>query len=651
MSTVEIRLYEHHRLVDTWQATMPLVVGRQDVEFGEPGAGPCDNQRFGAKVVVAGERFNRIPRYLCRLTAGESGRVVIENIHERYPVVVQAHGDVPPGGKRDFEMPAVILLGQRAIRVGSSDSGDEAEDEAAYRSLVSEPIDPDALTIREFARKTQDAARQVAGRNKSADMVELLQHVLPVIREAANTDAFYSAAANAAIRIARLDRAAVFSIDGGGHRVLRVEHFRGVSASSASDDKPPESAPRATYDDGTDPTVLQPDQRRLRAMKDSAPAISGTIVERLLRETKTQIFDNLGPAPDSQAPSLRQIHQVVAAPILGKHRRVVGILYGDRWTQTGPSPRKLQDVEAKLVEILAGAIAAGRARLDEEEQRSRMSGFFSEVVAKQLAEDPTLLEPREADVSVMFCDVRGFSAISEKLGPVGTVEWMHDVLSELSQCVVDTGGVLVNYVGDELMAMWGAPNPQPDHATRSLQAAARILTAVDRLDERWHERIGQPLRVGIGINSGAAAVGNTGSRLKFQYGVYGNVVNASSRLQSASKQFTVDCLVATATLERANVELPKRRLATIAMVGIEEPIEVWQLLAEAPEGWDDLANGYETALAEYESQQFGEAARRLGQVLERFADDQPSRRLLAQAVNELSMPSEDFSPIDRLSVK
>lgn len=645
MNTVEIRLYEHHRLVDRWESATPLVLGRQDVEFAEPPGGLCENPRFGRKVVIAPERSNRIPRYLCRLTSPDGVRVVVENIHEVHPVVVQAQQEVEPGESVEFEMPVVLLLGQRAVRVNPPGGSDEADQANAYRSLVSEPIDPDALTIQEFARNVPAAVGESPQHAVPADVADLLQHVLPVIREAANTDAFFSAAANAAIRIAGLDRAAVFAIDRHGRRTLRVERFRDGSAAHPT--RIPEGPRTKVTFSGDEASA----EGHVISMIDTAPAISGTIVDRLLRECKTQIFDNTRPSSDSNAPSLRQIHQVVAAPILGKQKKVVGILYGDRWTQTGMAARQLQDVEAKLVEILAGAIAAGVARLEEEEQRSRMSGFFSEVVARQLAQDPTLLNPREADVSVMFCDVRRFSAISEQLGPVRTIEWMHDVLSELSQCVVETGGVLVNYVGDELMAMWGAPDPQSDHASRCLQAATRILTAVYKLDAAWRDRISEPLRVGIGINSGPAAVGNTGSRFKFQYGVYGNVVNISSRLQSATRQFGVDCLVAAETLQRSTEVIAKRRLATVAVVGIEEPVEVWELRASPPDGWDELASQYEAALAEYEQRQFAESARRLGQVLERFPDDQPSRRLLSFAVNELSSPSEDFSFVDKLTVK
>src|SRR5204863_6773170 len=97
----------------------------------------------------------------------------------------------------------------------------------------------------------------------------------------------------------------------------------------------------------------------------------------------------------------------------------------------------------------------------------RFEQFFGTELACQLCQEPDLLEGREAEVTLLFCDVRGFSRVSEKLGPAGTVRWIFDVMGDLSKCVLDEGGVLVDYVGDELMAMWGAPQEQPDQSERA----------------------------------------------------------------------------------------------------------------------------------------------------------------------------------------
>src|SRR5262249_46830457 len=158
---------------------------------------------------------------------------------------------------------------------------------------------------------------------------------------------------------------------------------------------------------------------------------------------------------------------VVAAPVLDPRGELVGVLYGDRRQGVGPGQqRPITRLEALLVELLAVAVAAGLARHRPEEAaeaaRLRFQPVFTPERARHLAAQPGLSEGREAEVSVLVCDIRGYGRISERLGARGTVAWLGDVLEALSECVQAHQGVLVDYVGDELLAMWGAPAEQPD---------------------------------------------------------------------------------------------------------------------------------------------------------------------------------------------
>ena len=113
-------------------------------------------------------------------------------------------------------------------------------------------------------------------------------------------------------------------------------------------------------------------------------------------------------------------------------------------------------------------------------------------------------------MTLLFGDIREFSRISELLAPAETMAWISDVMQEFSDCVLAHDGVLVDYIGDELMAMWGAPAAQPDHATLACWAAHDMLASLARHQRRWQARLGKPVRLGIGINTGVARVGNTG---------------------------------------------------------------------------------------------------------------------------------------------
>jgi adenylate cyclase len=124
------------------------------------------------------------------------------------------------------------------------------------------------------------------------------------------------------------------------------------------------------------------------------------------------------------------------------------------------------------------------------------------------------------------------------------------VWSELSDCVLKQGGVLVDYVGDELLAMFGAPCEQPDQAARAARAARAglgMLQALAVLNSRWHKTLGGAMDLGIGINSGPASVGNSGSRFKFKYGPLGNTVNLGSRTQGLTKYLKCRLLLTEAT--------------------------------------------------------------------------------------------------------
>ena len=209
----------------------------------------------------------------------------------------------------------------------------------------------------------------------------------------------------------------------------------------------------------------------------------------------------------NERESLLNVESVVAAPILDGAGQIIGILYGDcrgDFHKAAVRPL-LTKVEAMLVELLAVGVGAGLARVEQEkkmlEADVRFGQFFTKELSRQLALQPDLLAGRTCEVTILFTDVRGFSRISERLGPADTVAWLGDVMGELSDCVLAHRGVLVDYIGDELLAMWGAPEEQADHAGLACRAAtstscppAGAQRAAGRASSvsRW--------RLGVGVN-------------------------------------------------------------------------------------------------------------------------------------------------------
>ena len=208
--------------------------------------------------------------------------------------------------------------------------------------------------------------------------------------------------------------------------------------------------------------------------------------------------------------SLAQVDAVAASPILDRNGEVIGALYGDRQAgAASPLAPRITQADAMLVETLAAGVAAGIARLEQEQAalaaQVRFEQFFTPELARELTLHPDLLEGRDAEVSLLFCDICGFSGIAEQLGPAGTMEWINDVLGAASECVLRRQGVLVDYVGDELLAMWGAPVSQPDHARLACLAAIDIWQALPELNRRWLPRLNAETELGIGVNTGPGA--------------------------------------------------------------------------------------------------------------------------------------------------
>ena len=611
MTTVHFYLYENGALQQSWESPCPVDVGRQ--EKGEPDPGP-HLQADKRRAIVAPISSRDVPRHFFQVLAGEDGSFELFNQNERLGLQTE-RGDVAPKTSRKFQSPINITIdASRSIRIVPSTL---ASDVDHLRTLEHAPLDPNTATLASFLKSP--AAEESVDSHGANRLGQLLRHVVPVVRESATSDSFFQAAALAAVRIANLDRAIVGVFEG-DRRVFRAEAYR---------DSP----------EDIDASQLCAD----------APEVSDTIIQGVVATAVTKIYD-VGKGDSGDAQSLQQLHQAICSPLLDKDRNVIGVLYGDRWMAGWESSG---DVEAQLVEILAGAISAGLARQTEERQRSSMANFFPEVVARHIVHDASLLEPKEADVTLMFCDVRGFSTVSKRLGPTRTITWMQDVFTTFSQCVEREMGTVLNYVGDELIAMWGAPEPQADHATASLRAAERVLATLPDLDARWSDIVDCRLRVGIGIHSGKAAVGNTGSKVKFQYGAFGTTVNLASRLQGATKQFGVDVLVSEETARRVEGRA-LRELATIRVVGIEQDVAVFQM-APIPSAdqsqWTDLCDRYNAALSDYREQRFADATRKLGELLRDYPQDEPCMRLLGMAVSELRSPTEPFSHVDQLTTK
>jgi adenylate cyclase len=388
------------------------------------------------------------------------------------------------------------------------------------------------------------------------------------------------------------------------------------------------------------------------AEDDWRPSLS--VLNKVRGEKRT--FWELGSLATDQFASLCGVQAVVATPLLDPNGAVIGAVYGDRRRPKGFLEGDLiSDLEAMLVELIASGVAAGMARLHQEHAaltaRVQFEQFFTRELSEQLSLHPDLLAGRDVEVSLLFCDIRGFSGISERLGAEKTVQWIGDVMGVLSDCVLAHAGVLVDYIGDELVAMWGAPAAQPEHARLACLAAIDMLKALPRINQRWSAVLQGQMAFGIGVNSGIARVGNTGSHHKFKYGPLGNTVNLASRVQGATKYLRSSILITGATHSQLDSGFQSRRLCLVRVVNIVEPVELHELVTADQAGWSELKQGYETALTAFERRDFRRAAQVVSGLLEKWPDDGPCLLLLSRAAACLLAPTSEFNPVWELPGK
>lgn len=226
----------------------------------------------------------------------------------------------------------------------------------------------------------------------------------------------------------------------------------------------------------------------------------------------------------------------------------------------------------------------------EEKQRKFLKTAFGKYVSPTVVDEilqnrQLTLGGRKETLTLLFCDVRDFTKFSETRDAKVVGEFLNEYLDLLTEIVFLQGGTVDKYIGDAIMAFWGAPLPIPDHARRALKAAQEIQRAVASYHDYFEKKYNVDLRVGIGINTGPVAVGNLGSRRTFSYTAVGDSVNLAARLESATKEQKVSCLASAATIQSAYPipeELKTRRIGTINVKGKAEDIEIFELIPPPP---------------------------------------------------------------------
>ena len=230
----------------------------------------------------------------------------------------------------------------------------------------------------------------------------------------------------------------------------------------------------------------------------------------------------------------------------------------------------------------------------ESRTKRQITHLFGKYVPTELVDEMSKnpeqvvsMEGESREMTILFSDVRGFTSISEGLDPKELSQLMNEFLTPLSRVISKYNGKVDKYMGDCIMAFWGAPKPIPDHARNAIEAGIEMQKTLKNLQPRFKERGWPEIHVGVGINSGRVSVGNMGSEVRVAYTVMGDEVNLASRLEGITKKYGVGIIVGENT-RNAVPDYLYRELDHVQVVGKDKPVAIYEPICLASEAGKDL---------------------------------------------------------------
>ncbi|MBF0237582.1 MAG: adenylate/guanylate cyclase domain-containing protein [SAR324 cluster bacterium] len=279
--------------------------------------------------------------------------------------------------------------------------------------------------------------------------------------------------------------------------------------------------------------------------------------------------------------------------------------------------------------------------------QSTFKRYLSPSVVDQLMASPEQIQlsGETRELSALFSDLQGFTSFSEKMTPLELVEKLNEYLGEMTRIVFEQKGTLDKYMGDAVMAIYGAPLHFEDHAVKACRTALMMQVQAKKLRDRWQLSQGFELRVRIGINTGDMVVGNIGSMEHYDYTVIGDAVNLASRLEGVNKMFGTDVIMSDATFKHTAGQFVTRELGRIVVKGKTLPVTIYELIGEASKATEltgriEMAKLYEKSLQQFYLRQFEQARAGFQQLLD-TNHDLASKLLLKQIEKLIETPPAD----------
>jgi adenylate cyclase len=269
--------------------------------------------------------------------------------------------------------------------------------------------------------------------------------------------------------------------------------------------------------------------------------------------------------------ALRALAAVALAGVVVTAAAYLAFVHADLW---------LRAMAGALALTLGYGVTLVDHFVREQRERRRLAQFFSPAVLREVVRhrhERSLGSSRRL-LTVLFADIRGFTALSEKLEPEEVAAMLREYLTEMTEVVFEHGGTVDKYIGDCVMALYNVPFEDPDHVGNAMRTALELQERTLQVSARWEARLGAAIRTGIGISTGEAVVGTMGSRQRLEYTAIGDTINLGSRLEALTKEYGVAIIISEFTQQRLQGEFLTRELGQVTVRGKTQPVKIYGVL-------------------------------------------------------------------------
>jgi class 3 adenylate cyclase len=344
------------------------------------------------------------------------------------------------------------------------------------------------------------------------------------------------------------------------------------------------------------------------------------------------------------------MREIISTSDLSKR---VEIMYKDETGELGHSFNlMIGELEKAYEQIKGYALKAVIAQHKEQKIRNIFQKYVPRDVIDQFFINPeAALIGQDRVLAVLFSDIRSFTSISEQLTPNEIVESLNMYFSRMVDIIMNRDGIVDKYIGDAIMAFFGAPIKHDDDALQAARVGLEMIEALHDFNEE-QRRLDRPeFKIGIGINYGLVTVGNIGSEKKMDYTVIGDMVNLASRLEGLTKQYGCPLIVSASVHRKIKDKLPCRLLDRVTVKGKEEPVGIYSvqrsLTPREGEGWEKYASGIES----FYGRDFRKAAGFFHEATQLIPGDVPAELFYSRAEEYILSPPEDWKDFAEFEVK